>query len=194
MRKWWSRIGNREPEVKKESGFSSLHEARPRLMAELRRARRHERPLTLLTLAPEWVGRPEAARRRRQLAENGTEARNGNGEGENGMFPASSLHSDLLFVGMLLRGALRETDLIALSVEDPGYAVLLPETAVSQSRAAAERLRRVICERMSLSLRIGAAAFPHDGLTIEDLIGNSRHAWHHRPFLESPSASEASSE
>lgn len=232
MRKWWRKHVRDRKEGESSDvqslidGISTLYEARPRLLAELRRARRHERPLTLLSLTPEGKsdgktggqdrsdadarrnghpgesngaghtrghrasnGRPPGTRTRRRTHrdghgdghEKGRENANGNGASDwapdNGATDSSSggvLHFDLLFVGILLRKMLREADLVALSLEEPGYAVLLPETRESEGRATAARLNRIIRDRTSLTIRIGAAAFPQDGFTIEDLLGRAR--------------------
>lgn len=191
MRKWWRRTGKPHPKTHEPdvpsliTGISTLYEARPRLLAELRRARRHERPLTLLSLAPEGVWRAEKGSGDRPANGHGALSRNGGGtdSSSNGAF----LHFDLVFVGVLLRNTLRETDLVALSLDDPAYAVLLPETCETDGHVTAARLDRVIRDRTSLTVRVGAAAFPQDGFTIEDLLCRARYAWRHRPIA--PTAS-----
>lgn len=151
----------------------SLHDALPPILVELRRARRHERPASLLVVGPETPLRegPAAAPRR-----------GGSRRRERSPAPSRAPHVDLFVLGLLLRETIRETDQLALAVEDRLYVLLLPETADSEGREVASRLVRASKGRLPLPARAGLAAFPDDGFTIEDLLTKARHAWEHRPL------------
>lgn len=146
-----------------------LSEALPTVLAELRRARRHERPMSLLVLGPHGDV-------------------SGRGNGGNGSAPnrgpadPPANHLDLFLLGLLLRETVRETDQVALSAEDRLYMVFLPETDDPQAREAAARLVRTVRGRVPVSPRAGLAGFPADGLTVEDLLVKARHTWEHRPL------------
>jgi diguanylate cyclase (GGDEF)-like protein len=78
----------------------------------------------------------------------------------------------------VLRTQCRNIDVVTRYGGDE-FAVLLPETG----RNGAERLGRRICQRLSsddqqppLSASIGAAVFPHDGQTYEELFNKADHA------------------
>jgi diguanylate cyclase (GGDEF)-like protein/PAS domain S-box-containing protein len=81
-------------------------------------------------------------------------------------------------IAYVLRNQCRNIDILTRYGGDE-FAVLLPETG----RKGAERLGHRICQRLSsdgqqppLSASIGAAVFPHDGQTYEELFNKADHA------------------
>lgn len=155
----------------------SLHDALPPILVELRRARRHERPASVLVVGPETQvqnGRAMPSDRSRSRGRETPPDR------------VRTPHVDLFVLGLLFRESIRETDQLALAVEDRLYVLLLPETADSEGREVASRLVRASNGRVPLPARAGLAAFPDDGFTIEDLLTKARHAWQHRPLQADP--------
>ena len=142
----------------RSAGIATLREVRLAYEAEIRRARRYERPLALLAIAGEHLvleggtARPAAA----SLAP-----------------PA---HLGFLWLGLFLRDTMRELDVVAYSAEHQLYVALLPETGPAQVRGAIRRIGSAAQERMQLRLRTGLAEFPNDGGTVESLFDHARAA------------------
>jgi hypothetical protein len=130
----------------------------PRLEAELRRARRYERPLSMLVLGAEPI------RRKVHLSWGGEAAVPVTAEVEPVLFA---------FLGGFLRSSLRETDLLASVPESLRYVAFLPEVDGDGAEEAAGRLRADFFELASVHLRAGIAEFPRDGFTIADLFQNA---------------------
>jgi hypothetical protein len=63
---------------------------------------------------------------------------------------------------------------VVYSAEHNLYCVLLPESGEREALGAIERITRVIYDRTEVRLRAGAAEFPRDGLTVEDLFERAR--------------------
>ncbi|MBA2244401.1 MAG: hypothetical protein H0W11_05570 [Gemmatimonadetes bacterium] len=137
----------------------------PRLEAELRRARRYERPLAVLVLSPEIFG---------------TES--GSGENGNSALPVPLLlqtaHLVFFLLGSLLCDTMRESDIVTYAAEPHLYMIVLPEAGEAEARQAVRRLGVAFYDRVPVRLRAGIAEFPRDGLTIEDLFGRARNNWH----------------
>lgn len=172
------RRGGPEPSVVKAAllglkaaGVPSYRQSLPRLTAELRRARRFERPLSVVVVAPERVN-----------------TLTGN-EGKQGaailQLPLSSLYSHLafLFLGPFLCDVLRESDIVTYAAEDHVYAIFLPESDGPMVRQAVERLGKAFYDRLSVHLQAGVAEFPKDGFTVEDLFDHARGAWNHQRLM-----------
>jgi hypothetical protein len=151
----------------------TYRELRPLLDAEVRRCRRYERPLAVLVFAPKT---PPVV--------------NGNGangaahpENGNGRHHAAasadpwlnfSMQLGFLLLGTVLRGTLRETDIVAYAPETDDFVVLLPEADATAATRAVERLSALFYERSSLVLRVGTALYPADGLTLDDIVEHAR--------------------
>lgn len=118
--------------------------------AEIRRARRYERPLTLGVISMETGS---ASERLRQASHDG-------------------LHTSLdwLLMGLLLREEVRETDLVSYAAAQDLYAVLMLETREDEAALAMERLGHMAAARLGCRVRTGVAEFPRDGLTVDDLF------------------------
>ena len=123
----------------------TLDELRPLLERELRRARRYHRSFGLLVLRlPATTGRELRARR---------------------------LHE----VGSLLQDGLRETDLIGEDVEEGEIAALLPEAdAHAAVSGCMHRIRHLLEPENGWGLVAGAATYPADGITLDELLRHAR--------------------
>jgi two-component system, cell cycle response regulator len=139
----------------------TFHELRPFMERELRRARRYERPLSVLVIALDpapaptssWLGARAEALRNEMAAQ------------------LSFFH-----MGSLLRDSLRETDMAGFVAETQEFVALLPEMELPAARRTAERLNGVFSRRTSAGVRIAAADFPSAGLTLPDILGSARAA------------------
>jgi hypothetical protein len=163
----------------------TYRELRPVLAAEVRRCRRYERPLAVVVLAPKTPA---------DLADDGASseahAENGNGRGAAPSDPwiTFSMQLGFLLLGMVLRGTLRETDIVAYAAESHDFVVLLPEADAAAATRTVERLSALFYERSSLVLRVGMAAYPADGLTLDDIVEHARRTWSAAPLITSASA------
>jgi GGDEF domain-containing protein len=112
---------------------------------EMTRARRYERPLTLLLVGVEGWSTLVADRGRRAAV-------------------------DLLStLAVKSRRLLRDVD--ALGIHGEGrLAILLPETPLDGALAVAGRIERLALEDVGLKLRVGASVFPDDAVTVEGLL------------------------
>lgn len=129
------------------------------LAYELLRARRHERPLSLLVARPDDI---EGLARR--------------GQGDIGPL--------LEAVGRAVAESLRGTDITARRGENDFW-IVLPETPSAAARIVAERIRLSVGVRQAelapegvagLSISIGTAAFPDDGTEAATLAGAAQRA------------------
>lgn len=152
----------------------TLQELRPALEGELRRSRRYERPLALLTLVPDIaaatsIGSP--------VPGNG----NGRGHGDdsgNGRHPIAAApyatQLRFLLLGSILCGTLRESDIVGYVAERHEFCALLPECDAAAATRMVQRLHRIYFERTGDGVRAGIARFPEDGLTLDDLLAQAR--------------------
>ena len=150
----------------------TLQELRPALEGELRRSRRYERPLTLLTLVPDVAAATTTG---------SAVTRNGNGHPEDGgngrhHIPATPYATQLRFLllGSILCGTLRESDIVGYVAERHEFCALLPECGTTAATRMVERLHRIYFERTGDGVRAGVARFPDDGLTLDDLLAQAR--------------------
>lgn len=121
---------------------------------EIRRARAHHRPLSMMAISPNG-GTVEVARNRlieqiqRESVDRYVRAQ----------------------VANLLAGETRESDLIA---ERDGYFVtLLPETTSDEAHRFSVRLKQVARDHLGLGLRIGLASFPDQEVTFAQLLARA---------------------
>lgn len=129
-----SRVADRVP---------TFHELRPLFERELRRARRYERPLSVLVLG--FARTVDSAQNALRVAK----------------------------LGGLLQDALRETDLVGCIAETVELAALLPEADASTAARGSERIRQLWAEEDKGHLVAGAATYPADGLTLDDLVASA---------------------
>jgi hypothetical protein len=125
------------------------------LEVELRRARRYERPLSMVVLGL-GMAHPEAHRP---------------GAGPFIAPPSPDAGPVLYtFLGGFLRRSLRETDVLAAVPERLMYVAFLPEVDAQAAQEAVRRLASGFFELAGTSLSSGVAQFPGDGFTVADLF------------------------
>jgi hypothetical protein len=149
--------------VIESGGVPSLREALPWLSSELDRARRHSRPLTIVVFGLDPfvadVGRIRLASE-------------SSGQTETALFPLLSA-----LLAPSLRDALRQTDIVTYTTRDAQSLVVLPETTADAARQTIGRLLQTASIQVLCPLRVGLAAFPDDGWTLEDVILHAEEEW-----------------
>jgi hypothetical protein len=139
----------------------SYREVQSQLVIELRRARRYEHPLgvTMISL--------------RVPARGPDERQNGH---------ARTLEVDVMpavysLLGSYLRNTLRETDILTAAPESLAFATFLPDTDRQGTELALHRFRTGFEECSGYAIDGGVAAFPGDGMTIEDVLDRAYEGW-----------------
>jgi len=132
----------------------------PQLASELARARRYQYPLTIVIIRLDQD----------RIAEKG-----------NGLFRMKKTESGFMnlllsFLGSLLRSSLRDIDIVSFDVTNSQYVVLLPETTMAKADRPVSRLNEMSLKQTGISLVVGMAEFPVDGLIIEDLVSSAEAA------------------
>lgn len=166
--------------------MATYRELRQVLDAEVRRCRRYERPLAVVVVAPKT---PAGA--------NGNGA-NGAAHAESGAttpdpWVTFSMQLGFLLLGTVLRGTLRETDLVAYAPDTDDFVLLLPEADAAHAALAVDRISALFYERSSLVLRVGIATYPADGLTLDDIIEHARQTWSAVPVVPRASSQNGDS-
>lgn len=146
-------------------------EMRTSLESELRRARRYERPLALAVASLEHM----------MAVSDGPGGPNGNGTGQDGHGKEINglggqwlnRYMSILLLGDLLRGSLREADIVGYVPARERFVVCLPECDATDARLATERVGRLLRERTRSMLLVGVAAYPEDALTVDDLLAHA---------------------
>jgi hypothetical protein len=149
--------------------------AQPQLVVELRRARRYEYPLGVVMLS---LAAPVRA----------------SGAKVNGS--ASSSHAEITpalygLLGAFLRNTLRETDILTGVPEALAFATFLPSVDRRGAELALDRFRDGFLGCAGFDLRGGVAAFPGDGLTIENILECACDAWRRACGLDGAPLPEA---
>jgi len=140
----------------------------PQLASELARARRYQYPLTIVILRLDED----------QLLEKGR-----------GMFSMKKTEPGLVnllnaFVGSLLRASLRDIDVVSFDVAKNQYILLLPETTMAKAERPVLRLNGMCMKQTGVSMMVGIAEFPEDGLIIEDLVSSAEAGCNRTPANE----------
>lgn len=139
------------------AGVPTFHKTLPRLRAELERARRYHRPLTLALIGDARVGRPAAMplgaldRRRGSLLD-----------------PGSPLIPVL--IAPVLAETMRSIDIVTYASTLAQCVVAMPESGGHQAAQALRRMVDLCTARAQVPVRSRLATFPADGLTIEELL------------------------
>ena len=124
-----------------------------RMRAEMGRARRHQRPISvaMIDLDPSTF---EAA-----LHQAVRDAQ-----------AALTERYVKVRLGLFLSKQIRETDVIAQHAEDGRFLLLAPETPADQMTAMLKRLSQDVENQMGIRFRYGIADFPNGALTSEELL------------------------
>lgn len=139
----------------------AYREIQAQLVSELRRARRYERAMSVALVS---LRAPADAR----------------GERAGGASPAplgEMTPAVYSLLGSYLRNTLRETDILAAAPEALAFTVFLPETDHLGAAQALGRFRSGFLDCAGVSIQGGVAAYPRDGLTIEDVLDRACEAW-----------------
>ena len=126
-----------------------------RIKIELTRSRRYHRPLSLVVIESE----SEDEKTTREMLK--------------------SIQHDLLNrftsarVGQIIDDRIRQTDLV-LRDRRGRFIILCPETDLENASLLAGRIAQAVKERTSLKVLWGAAAFPEEALTFDDLLQKAR--------------------
>jgi len=132
-------------------GAIEIDSASEQIKKEFGRSRRYHRPLSLLVMH----AFPKDDKVVREMME--------------------SLQHDVLArlsnarVGQAIRDAIRQTDIL-IRDHVGRFIILCPETDLENAIFLAERTRKIIEERTGLQVNCGAAVFPDEALTFEDLL------------------------
>lgn len=126
-----------------------------RIKIELTRSRRYHRPLSVVVIQTESddekITREMLKSVQQDLLSRFTSAR----------------------VGQIIDDRIRQTDLVLRDYKGR-FIVLCPETELPDASLLAKRISQAIKERTSLRVLWGAAAFPEEALTFEDLLQKAR--------------------
>jgi hypothetical protein len=136
---------------------------------EVRRARNHQRPLTLMAVAVEEKSIKVALDRMVQEAQ-----------------LAMIKQYILSGVSKTLCDKLEDCDIVVQS--DGNYLVALPETTPDDMPGLIDRLRQQVFDQVGVELRIGTASLPQDSFTFEGLLDKATKEMEEgmgsQPFLE----------
>jgi GGDEF domain-containing protein len=146
-----------------------------RMRAEMGRARRHQRPISvaMLDLDPSTfeAALHQAVRdAQAALIERYVKVR----------------------LGLFLSKQIRETDVIAQQVEDGRFLLLAPETPADQMTAMLKRLSREVENQMGIRFRYGIADFPDGALTSEELLRKVKEDLQNASFQTAAASTQSS--
>lgn len=132
-----------------------LDEGSHRVRTEFNRSRRYHRPLSLL------------------LLEVDPESQNDNGQVLKAIQYDIVNRFTVARVGQIIDDRLRQTDLV-LRDRRWCYVIVCPETDLSSALLLAQRITETVKEKTGLTIHWGAAAFPEEALTFDDLLKKAR--------------------
>lgn len=126
-----------------------------RIKIEFTRSRRYHRPLSLVVIQPEAVDQKLTKEM------------------------LKSIQHDLMNrfttarMGQIIDERIRQTDLV-MRDHHGRFIVLCPETSLANVKLLAKRIVQAIQERMDSHILWGAASFPEEALTFDDLLNTAR--------------------
>jgi GGDEF domain-containing protein len=126
-------------------------EGKSMLYREVRRARNHQRPLSLLAIAIDEKSIKESMEKIVQ-------------EAQHSILRQFALAS----VSKSLCGKLEDCDIVVQSNDH--FLVVLPETKAEDLPGLIERLRKLVAEEVGVDIKIGTASLPQDSFTFEGLL------------------------
>lgn len=133
------------------------------LYREVRRARRFDRPLALVTLAPSSVGLNGSDNRFMEEFQRDLLKKYVNGR-----------------IADLLSKQVRDCDLIAQS--NSHFILLLPETSRESAEEIVRRMTAAAEETLGLTMQVGLATFPDQEITFAGLLERAEAEMHSREF------------
>lgn len=126
-----------------------------RIKIELTRSRRYHRPLSVVVIQMESEGEKIAREMLKSVQHD-----------------LSSRFSSAR-VGQIIDDRIRQTDLVLRDYKGR-FIVLCPETDLSSASLLGKRISQAVKERTDLRVLWGAAAFPEEALTFDDLLEKAR--------------------
>lgn len=137
-------------DVMRANSVAGLRESEPQLLEEIRRARRHERPLTFVTLTPGEINSNALSALVRQME--------------------VSLGNEYMIgcISRLIETTTKSHDL-AVRVGNQ-FLMLLPETRSDQAGLMAERLRTDVEKQLGIRMQAQTYAFGVDELTLSGIL------------------------
>lgn len=182
----------------KAASVRSFRDAATEIGRELERARRYERPLTLLVLTLHYLHDQEGAHgsgaQKAPESEEGLEQQTavryeevgsvgGHSPDEIGKRLADPI---ALLNAWVLSERIREIDIVTYEPIDQRFVFVLPESDRKEARGAVRRIAALMKER-GFMVRAGAAQFPDCGLTIPQLVQRGQERWTAEPMVTTPS-------
>lgn len=186
---WIKRIfdghSGHEPELPERTSMreqAALIDTDETLVGEFTRARRYEQVLTIVVVSAVQL----------EESRDGRSASNGERPGSNGDASAGPDVLPLL-AAVGLREALRESDVLCYRPMEGRFVLGLPQSDGDEARQAMDRVGELFHRRLHIDLMAGAASFPADGLTLEDLENTAlERAEAVGPQARSPSSNDVS--
>lgn len=132
------------------AGVPTFHRTLPRLHAELVRARRYNRPLTLALIGDARASDPDRAPTGSPLD------------------PGSPLVP--VVIAPVLCEVTRTIDICTYASTLAQCVVVMPEADAAQARKAMSRMAQHCMQRLQVPVTMRSATFPDDGLTLEELM------------------------
>ncbi|MEX2470732.1 MAG: hypothetical protein WEA34_01030 [Gemmatimonadota bacterium] len=140
------RMSTREPPPE-----APLIDSDETLVGEFTRARRYEQVLTIVVVSAVQD----------EGSHDGRPVSNGDAAAGTDVLP--------LLAAVGLREALRESDVLCYRPMEGRFVLGLPQSGGDEARQAMDRVGELFHRRLHIDLMAGAASFPADGLTLEDL-------------------------
>ena len=148
------------------AGVPTFRQHLPRMSAELDRARRYQRVLTMAVFSIE-----------RTLTSGGGDLAAPTSNSADALWaahvePVPTAADGFLpiMLACVLREAMRETDIVTYASTQSRCIVAMPEVDTEEARRAVRRLHDLATRRLTSPVRAGIAIFPHDGVTLGELL------------------------
>lgn len=143
---------------KRNHRVKDLHEAEEDIKTEFIRSRRHNRPLSVLVVEMDRFAIKKNV--------------------EQGFVNVQQLMMKrfvLASLGQILTKVVRRTDVILEPDEQDGFILLCPETNAEGASLLAHRIQSLAQKDLGLTVQCGAAAFPEQAITFDDLLQKARY-------------------
>jgi GGDEF domain-containing protein len=131
----------------------TLREAENDIHNELTRGRRYQRPLSVVVVEPD----PDSI----QISLHRTVRE---------VQQAMMIRYVVTSLARVFDQVLRRIDLIITQQEQGRFVILCPETNSDGSRVVIDRIREAVSAQLGVSVRCGAASFPDEALTFDELV------------------------
>jgi len=151
------------------AAIPAYRQALPQLKKEISRARRYQRPLSIVVIRI----RPTSSREHK------------GGANEDSVVQANEPHElqplEFVLCGSIFRDALRESDITTYDGGKKQFVMSLCECRTKDTTQIVERLINVVGKTIGDNVSIGSVEFPDDGLIIEDLVNRAMERLNRQP-------------